>query len=267
MPEIKFKLTATIPVIQYGNIQPSIELQGEEYDRLEQEAMGYVKKLWDKYGEKPFPTQERGEWVRYISFTGEEIYYNDEIHRYKDARGNFLVSGSEYARKHQKEFNKEIISKQCEKKYQIPADTIVDMWEKNSKISTTFGSAIHYVMEQWFTHRSNGTEKEWHLPKHPFLKKAIELFPLKDEQVNPEVLISDVENGMVGRIDGLVIHGDKEGVIIDYKTDAKVEDNLEHHALQLNFYRKILENKGWKITGLEIWNYLEDWKSYQIEIK
>ena len=45
--------------------------------------------------------------------------------------------------------------------------------------------------------------KEYHIPKHPFLKKAVESFPLKDAVILPELMISDVSSGFVGQIDGL----------------------------------------------------------------
>jgi len=75
-----------------------------------------------------------------------------------------------------------------------------------------------------------------------------------------------VKRKMTGRIDGLVVVGNKEGYIIDYKTDANISKNLNKHFNQLSFYANILQHFGWNITKVEIWNYTDKWASYESEV-
>lgn len=236
-----------------------IEFDGTEKD------LQKMKMLYNELAEQP-KKWSKGEFEEVETFTGEKVLYNAESHEYKDLDGNVLLSGSQYAKSKIKKFDKQMMSFVVGKKYGVDKDVVSSMWDANGNISATFGTALHLAMEQWFKNRENGTEKIYHIPKHPFLKKAVESFPLKDSVVWPELMISDVSTGIVGQVDGLHVTGDKEATIIDYKTDADVQSNLEKHGHQLNFYKKILENKGWKINNLEIWNYLEEWNVYNIPI-
>ena len=153
-----------------------------------------------------------------------------------------------------------------EKKYGVPASTIDEMWTANSKISTTFGTALHLAMEQWFRHRGNGTEKDYHLPKQIFLRNVVDTFPLKDMEVLPELMVSCIKKKMVGQIDGLVVTGEKQGYLIDYKTDAKIAENILGHFIQLSFYARILQEHGWVIEKVEVWNWTDRWTGYEHEV-
>lgn len=266
---MRFKVSAVIPVVQYGNIQPEIELEGESFEELRSQAMGYIEGIWKDYGERPMkaPVNTDG-FQRVKTFTGETVLYDDSAHKYTDEDGNALVSGSEFAHKNEKPFDSDMISGLVSKKYGVAKSSILDMWNRNSEISTTFGTSLHLAMEQWFRNKNNGTEKEYHLPKPGFLKAAVASFPLKNETIHPEVFISDIKNKMCGQIDGLVEY---EGsyAIIDYKTDNDVKKNLSKHGRQLNFYRTALENKGFSVNKMAIWNYAEtengyEWKEYSI---
>lgn len=252
------KVELRVPIAPYAYIN----LTGEK------EELEEMTRMYNKYSETPVDfNKEVGVWVEYETFTGEKVLYNDEQHKYTDLDGNVLLSGSAYSRKHQKPFDTNLMTMVVGKKYGVDKEIIGEMWSANSKISSSFGTVIHYAMEQWFKHKENGTDKNYHLPKHPFLKTMVESFPLKDEVIKPEIMISDVKNGLVGQCDGFLITGEKQGVIIDYKSDNDISKNLKHHALQLNFYRTILVNHGWDIVGLEIWNYTTEWSKYELEIK
>lgn len=243
-----------------------------------------VNKIWYKSKDDEFPNEEEGEEIvgatldielkdpkitnsdgfeLLTSFTGEKIMYNDDLHKYKDLEGNALLSGSAYKKSFDRPFDLENISKSVAKKYEVDQQTIKDMWSHNSKTSIFFGNALHNAMEQWYRFREDGTEKEYHLPKHPFLRGTIESFPLKNQEVIPEVLVSDVKNGRVGQIDGIQITGEKTCVLIDYKTDANVEKNVEGHFKQLSFYAHILKEFGWNVEKVAVWNYTTEWKEFE----
>ena len=48
----KIKVGATIPVVQYGNLQPEIELSNVEVKEGLDFAMKYIGQLWNQYSEK-----------------------------------------------------------------------------------------------------------------------------------------------------------------------------------------------------------------------
>lgn len=235
-----------IPTQQYG----FLEVTGDNLSKLEG--------VYNRYAETPL-NFSKGKFVEVKTFTDEVIRYNDLTHQYTDVDGNTLVSASQYAKSIKPPFDKEKILPLVSKKYNVPTNTIDEMWSANGKISRTLGDAIHFSMEQWFTHKKHGCdEKEYHLPKHPFLREVVTSFPDKDKDITPEVVVSDVKNKMVGRLDGLY-----KTTIIDYKSDAKIKDNLKYHFKQLSFYATILNNKGYKVDNLVVFNYTDKWTKYE----
>lgn len=249
------KITAHVPCQQYG----FIEIEGTDKD------LPKIEKLYNDYAEYPL-SFKKGVYKEVLTFTGEKVLYNEETHSYTDLEGNKLISGSQFKKQFDAPFDKEKILPLMEKKYGIPASVIDAMWTANSKISTTFGNALHLTMEQWYTHNKNGTEKEYHLPKQIFLRNCIDTFPLKDMNVLPELMVSCVKKKMVGQIDGLVVTGEKEGYLIDYKTDASIDKNLVGHFIQLSFYARILQEYGWVVPFIEVWNFTEKWEAYRSEV-
>lgn len=247
-----------IPTQQYG----FLEIEGDsQTDILEAET------LYNRYAETKLKFK-KGEFIEELSLTGEKILYNELTHQYTDLQGNPLLSGSAYKKSLEAPFDVEKMSAMIGEKNGISPQTIADMWSMNGKISTTFGSALHYAMEQWYTHRENGCgEKEYHIAKHPFLREAVTTFPYLKEKAIPEALVSDVKNRRVGRIDLIVLDGEKKGRIIDYKSDADIKKNLKGHYNQLSFYAHILIAHGWSIPKLEVWNYAgKGWEKFESEV-
>ncbi len=242
-----------VPTQQYG----FLEIEGEDLEEMEV--------AYNKYAEDPINFNE-GKFVEVETFTGEKIRYNDLTHKYTDIDGNILVSASQYAKKIKPPFPKEVIIPKVAKKYDVKEKTIESMWSDNGKVSLTFGNAIHYSMEQWFKYKDSACdEKEYNLPKHPFLKKVVTTFPDKDHDILPEVVVSDVKNKMVGRADGLD-RIKKEIVVIDYKSDADIKKNLKFHFMQLSFYATMLRNHGYKVDKVIVWNYTTKWTKYESEV-
>lgn len=264
--EENFTIEATIPTCSYGNIHAKIEGKGGNFEEFRDSYMPEIETMFKRYSETPVKFSD-GVFVKVETFTGETILYDTVNHKYKDLDGNELISATTYKKKFEKPFDLMKISEMVAKKHGVPAEVIRDMWEKNSKISTTFGSAIHYAMEQYWLHREHGCEdKEYYLPKHPLLRQAVDSFPDKeDREVLPELFVSNVSKKMVGQIDGLCVsQKEKVGVIMDYKTDADMKpDKLKLHFIQLSFYADILKAFGWNIEGLEIWNYTDKWTLHE----
>lgn len=246
-----------IPTQQYG----FLEVEGDISKIKEAEH------IYNTYAETKLQFSN-GVFVELETFTGEKVLYNEVTHKYKDLDGNELISGSQYKKSLEKPFPLEMMVGKVATKYKVPEQAVADMWKGNSLISTTFGNALHLAMEQWFKFRNTSCDdKEYNLAKHPFLRTAVQSFPLRSGNCLPEVLISDVANKRVGRIDLLTITGDKEGYIEDYKSDADIDKNLAGHFNQLSFYAQILIKKGWNIKGVRVWNYAGDgWEEFTSEV-
>lgn len=249
------KVIAHVPCQQYG----FFEFEGTEND------LPKIEKFYQNYAEYPL-SFKKGVYKEFLTFTGETIRFNEETHSYEDLEGNKLISGSQFKKQFDEPFDKEKILPMMEKKYGVKSDIIDAMWTANSKISTTFGTAVHLAIEQWFKHNKNGTQKEYHLPKQIFLRNVVDTFPLKNMNVLPELLVSCVKKKMAGQIDGLVITGEKQGYVIDIKTDSDIIKNLTGHFIQLSFYARILQENGWVVPFVEVWNFTDKWEASRSEV-
>lgn len=261
---VKVKISAVLPIAQYQDIRPEYEVEAETYEQAEAIAMARIESLNDRYGSKPI-SKSQG-FVILGTFTGEQIKYNEKAHAYTTLDNLPLLSGSAYARQFEKPFPKEMILPKMEAKYGVPAETIDQIWTANGNNSMAFGTVIHSAMENYYRFKEFGcAEKEYHLPKHPILRLAVDSFPLKDSNVIPEVLLSDVGSRFVGRADGIIVMDEKKKVcaIIDYKSNTDITKDLEKYFKQLEFYAEILKRKGWKVEALGIWNYTTEWTCHK----
>jgi len=275
---------AVIPTVQYGNIQPEIELEGEDFDELKAQAEAIIEGVWEKYSEKPLPNKAPvvmgtpSVYRTLTTFTGEEIMYDDAGHSYMDMAGNKLLSGSAYADKHSPKFNKDVMVPKTAKAWGVDSDELGKLWEMNGKVSTEYGNSIHTALEIWHLYNAMGkkiqTDKEndenYCLPKNPHIRDIVKSF---DEQFGSdalvEVLISDVANGMAGQIDRLQIVDAEKKIcrVGDYKTNNELDDKkIKRYQLQLSFYANILKNKGWKVQGLDIFHWSDHWEKVELEV-
>lgn len=262
---VKIKIGAVLPIAQYQDFRPEVEMEGETWEQAAEKAMGVICMLNSQWGSKPI-VRNTGGFVIHDTFTGEQIKYNEETHSYTTLDNLPLLSGSAYAKQFEKPFPKEMILPKMEAKYGVPAETIDQIWTANGDNSMAFGTVIHSAMENWYKFKdSSCAEKEYNLPKHPILRQIVESFPLKDANVLPEVLLSHVASGFVGRADGIVMIDEKAKrcALIDYKSNADITKDLEKYFKQLEFYAEILIRHGWKVEALGIWNYTTEWTCHK----
>lgn len=280
---MKFVIGATIPVMSYGNLQPSIEVEAETFEEAQAIAMPQIEKLWDKYGEKPLTKGERKLIKAYV---GGEIYYDDATHTYTNEKGEVYMSGSQYAKSLEKPFDMEKISEAMATKFKVKAEDIKAMWALKSDISTGFGTAIHGALELYGRYKDlAGTiEKTTHHHDHPVIKKAVEGFykGREGEKAVHEVFIVDHKAKRAGQIDRLLIVSPpmsssevamtkdnpaqfKKGVcrVQDFKTNASIEKSLPSYWIQLQFYADIMTANGWIVEGLDIFHWAGEWKTYE----
>ena len=274
---IKYKLGAVIPTVQYGNLQPEIELEGEDVEALQAQAESYIQKVWDRYGERPLLKKTAG-GVEQRTFTGETVFFDSEAHRYTDSNGNVLLSGSAYAEKQGKPFDKANVLGAASKSWGVNIDELSRLWDINAKISTEYGSAIHTALETYHLYNGlgaivqvkKGLDNNYALPKIPYIRDAVMSFVEKfGADALTEVLVSDVEHGMAGTIDRLVIVDEKKKVcrVGDYKTNFELDaKKLLTYQHQLSFYATILQNKGWTVEGLDLYHFSEGWTHHEMEV-
>jgi len=282
-----YKIEATIPTTQYGNIRPTFELENDGEESL---ALEKLHALWAKYGEKPLnvstgqiegnkrkpeagsvPLEERQ------TFTREVIMWDEAAHKYYDKEGNVLMSASQYAEKNSPKFDLDMMLPKTAKSWDVEEAALKDVWKMNSDISNHWGSAIHKALELYHQYHSLGEKVQqkkeldinYVLPKNSYLRKIVlEFVDSYGADALSEVLVSDVANGMAGTIDRLSVNG-KKVRIGDYKTNAEMDSKkLLKYQKQLSFYAHILINKGYEVEGLDLYylNADDGWSLQTLEL-
>lgn len=270
---MKIKLEATIPTTQYGNIRPTFEIESSE--EIE-EANSKLKELWNRFGESPLKDKHGG-GTKVKTFTGEAVIWNEETHTYTDLQGNVLLSGSKYADQHSPKFDMDMLLPKTAKAWDVSEEELKALWKINSQVSLYWGSAIHTALEIAHKHGAMGKkiqevkslERSYTSPKQSHLRGIVDEFITKyGTDALSEVLISDTAHGMAGTIDRLSITGEMECRVGDYKTNAEMDAKKKlKYQKQLSFYANILINKGWKVTGLDLFYLDEDDKWVHEEMK
>lgn len=240
---MKYKIEATIPTTQYGNIRPTFEVEDDE-----PAVLSKLEQLWNMFGENKLPKRtDFGELLK--SFTGEDVYYNDETHKYYDTQGNELLSGSQYAKQFAKPFDEQAVSKAVATKTGEPQDLVLKRWKLGGNIANSYGTAVHDSVE--FLLLGGDIEK---LPTavRDSASRIHEKVQAYGMTPATEVLVSNVAAGHVGRIDCLLIDG-LNFRILDYKTNRELKkDKLDVYTKQLEFYRDIMIAHGFHCLGLTI---------------
>jgi len=293
-----YTFEATIPTCMYGNLKPHLEMEGTDIREMTEFGLDLVKNLNNRFSDFPLKetTQSIQENVKIKSFNEDiELDFNPATHEYK-CGDKSLLSGSVYASSFYKRFDSQGIAKNCEKTWGVKAKDIVDMWDSNGSVTSSFGTAIHKALEHYDKHKNTAIEIEGNLdngenkalPKHPILRSIIEGFMEIDQydgDVETEVLVTDIVNSRCGLIDRLLILDKDKKVcrVQDYKinVDSETENKnlkalapydtlpmnkLTKYQIQLSFYANILQQNGWIVEGIDIYVLEDVWKHYQLDI-
>ncbi len=221
------------------------------------------------------------------------IKYHDLAHKYV-YQDTELVSATSYIKRWIEPFNKEVISEICAKKYGCTQKEVLGLWEGGGDISGRFGTAVHNAIEHYekykelgaIIQKQKGGEFNAALPSHPALRNIVEEFyelDLREGKVVTEALLTNVERGLCGRADRILITGEKTCRVQDYKIniDAPVESSnnkylgimaglpknkLSKYQMQLSFYARLLALSGWTVEGLDIFVYENEWKVYTMGV-
>lgn len=270
----KYSLTAVIPTVQYGNVQPTIE--GDDLAKIEAE----MRVLWDKYASEPLKvkeatTQPEGSDTSQNStshmvsaqeittFTNEKIRYNDISHTYYDLEGNELMSASTHAQKYAKPFNREALLPVCAKAWGVKAEDIAEIWDMNSEVSTLYGSSLHKALELYAEHSQDGRKiidakiakgKEpegapnYVLPNHPYLAQVVKDFynlPQPTGVVHSEVFLSCIRDGIAGQADRILQTGENTYRVQDFKTGKEIDkEKKKVYQIQMSTYADMIKKAG-----------------------
>jgi len=261
---MKVKLSATIPVVQYGNIVPEFEVEADTYEEAMKIAEAQLLPIWNKYVENG---KQLGIGNRQLvqCFVGGEIYYDDATHTYTNEVGEVYLSGSQYAQQFKKPFDKQKIAEATGKKFDVPPSEVIDFWELRSKTSMDFGTAIHTAIEFYGKYSSLAeTLGKSSVHDHPILKTAVEGFLelAGNDFAVYEAFVVNHDKKHAGRIDRLLVKG-KDCTIQDIKTGAVLKDeDLKVYWKQLELYADILTAGGYNVKGMEIYHYDGEWHKH-----
>lgn len=276
---MKYTLTAVVPVAQYANLQPAIEVEADTIAEAEAMVLPYIEDFFNKYSEKA----KIGAAKNVLSpgrklckdIFGNEIFYDEFTHEYTNALGEVYLSGSVYAESFEKPFNGELIAGKMATKNGLKdadAKKIEKMWALKAEASASFGTAIHTALELYGRYKdlAESVNKVTHAHDNPTLKQAVDLF-YKDHPetkgIGYECLIVDHKAKRAGRIDRLEYITKTDVYITDFKTNFDIQKSVKKYWLQLSFYAAILKANGLNVKGLKLYHYTGDkWDTIEGEV-
>jgi len=222
-----------------------------------------------------------------------KLKFLPEAHRYVYG-GQNLLSASSYIKRWIKQFDSGNVAKMCAKKYGCKESEVLAMWRSSGDIAASFGTAIHNAMEHYekfkwlgeIVQNQKGESFNKALPTHPILRQIVQDFyklDLQEGEVVSEALLTNVERGLCGMADRILITGEKTCRVQDFKINinADVADpnnkylgqmavlpptKLSKYQLQMSFYARLLQLSGWTVEGLDAFVYEDGWKHYPLEI-
>ena len=227
------------------------------------------------------------------SFTEDvDIIFDEVLHTYT-YKGKKLKSGTAFIKKYLTPFDVVPMADRLSSTWGLPSQSIQDAWKLNQEFAVAFGNGIHKALEfeDLYSSFSKKDGSRCFNIKHPGLRAIVEeFFQLYDSLgfegvVLPEVLLSDVENGLCGTADRLLIlsENDKTCRIQDYKVNhsfnvkgsekivglpegMKLENTkLSKLSLQLKFYARMLEKAGWTVEGFDAFVYTDKWEYFEAD--
>jgi hypothetical protein len=282
-------LGATLPVAQYGNLQPTIEVEADTIDEALALALGHIKTLWDRTVQKPLEigqdTLPTGK-VLQCRVSGAEVIFDPIAHTYHDRQGNQYQGGSTFAGRFKAPFPGEIIAGKMAIKHGVEAQKILDMWALNAEASSTFGTSVHAALQLYgeyldLSRSVKDGSDESALTANPVLRPIVEAFFTEERRAEKafyEEFVADSRTRSCGLIDRLV--ADDDGLWVeDFKTNTSVDksetilepfkDVIPHTSLgafllQLSYYAKILIDHGRIVKGLRIHHFTgSEWITHE----
>ena len=282
----KVTLGAVIPTTQYGNLQPSFEVEGNTVDEAMGEALDIMKRVWDSVSKTPLDVKAVDAQVEYRPATtqdltcwasGTVVQFDPVEHRYSPGQ---WLSGSAFAGQYTPDFPADMIAgKMAAKTVDVEPAEIMAMWALNAEASSTFGTSVHAALELYgrylATSQAVKGSNESALTKNPILRPIVEAFfaGREDEEAVYEAFVADPVLKHCGQIDRLLITGPRTVRVQDFKSNSELDKKetigkpfrgvvestkLGGMWLQLSFYAHILIRLGYTVEGLDIFHLQGD---------
>lgn len=269
-----------IPVTgqSYTDIRPVIS--GEDWNdiRMTAQELAYGvgnTKLGDLLSQNKKPRTEAPVASQRMCFGGDCANFNEAEHKYTDDNGNEYLSGSVFAHLFERDFPREAIAAKSAAKRGVDPQQVLDGWDSKGEVSLLWGSTVHKAIETKIKYGEDANDE--HI-------KAIvdDLFEQIDGNMFSEVFVCDNEDRLCGFVDCMVQIEGKDCEIYDWKTGDVLKKSgfndlgkeyfgdlpaqtLSFYYLQLNFYRYILEKKGYNVKGMKVWALSgEHWTQFEV---
>lgn len=270
-------VTAVIPSAQYANIQPAITVEvDDDIEEAKALAMSHIVGISQQYAEEGKALQggtTSSNAKKVECLVGGSILYDPVAHVYTNDKGEVYLSGSQYAKKFDKETDFGAIAGKMTKNHPtIETKDLVAMWKLRGEISASFGTTVHQALEMYGKYKdiSEKLGKEYHLSPIPMIRKIVDGFYTgrEAEEAIYEPMIVDHDRKWAGQIDRLVVTGDKKCIIEDFKTNQDMTPaKTESYTHQLSFYQKIMESGGWTVEGIRLHHLDGSWKTIELTSK
>lgn len=223
-----------------------------------------------------------------------KVKFDKQTHRHI-YEGKDLVSATSYINKWMKEFDSDRVSGIVANSLGVTQQEVKDFWDDGGDISAAFGTVVDRALCHYEKYKGLGKviqdkKNLLHnkaMPSHPALLNIVlgfYLMDLKQGEVLTQVLLTNVERGLCGNADRiLVLDREKKIAIIgDYKCTINCEEEtgdkflgqfatlpknkLSKYQLQMSFYARLMELSGWNILHLEAYVYDGTWKTYKMKV-
>lgn len=287
MPDFKYKLEATVPVTQYGNLRPTFS--GDDLSVVEQE----LQEFWNKYNSSPLKvgsttTTPVKSTIYTCVASGVEVKMDGD-HNYDKG----WMGGSTFKKQFIPDFDGEAIAgRMAENRESVDPKDILKAWNDKGEVASGFGTAVHLALENYARHKavSDKLEKDYYLTDNPILQPIVKAFyeGREDEEAMVEPFVAHEGKKVCGFIDRMLIVDKKSKTVRvqDYKTDSDINkrvsiggafkgvvDNTKLGAywIQLSMYAWVLEQHGYSVEGLDIFHLtVKDgkpvWDTYTHEV-
>lgn len=206
---------------------------------------------------------------------GNQIFYDDDAHKYTNSLGEVYMSGSQYASSFERPFDAKMISSKMASKHGLTvadAQRIQDMWRLKALASASFGTAIHAAIELYGRYKTlaESVSKDTHFHDNPVLYQAVKLFydeHPETDNIEYECLVVDHSKKRAGRVDRLEYDENGDVWVSDFKTNFDINKSIKKFWLQLSFYAAIIEANGTKVKGLKVYHYTgKEWTTILGEV-
>lgn len=200
------------------------------------------------------------------------MLFNKEKHTYK-LNGEEYKSVSSWIDNFTNPFPKDLIAGKVAKRDGVDKDFVLKEWEAKGDLSRSYGNAIHKSIEYYIKYKEK--------PDHKHLKDVVDNFiELSDfEDMESEIVVFSEEKKIAGTVDVLGKNEDGTFTIIDIKTNGNInkkssnymkspfeklkDTKMNRYKLQLSMYKKLAEENGLDVSGLELWH----WDGEEFKIK